>query len=198
MIIECPHCSANVDGKILGEKAWSADDSGDPRKVVLIECPTCDSALLGYTEIAQMADGEFDWNRPTRLWPKPAESLHHTIPREVRKALKDATKCFESSVYSASAVMAGRAIEAMCKDKVGAGTLAKGLQKMKEKGIIDEKIWTWANALREERNLGAHASGTDVSEEDAKDVLDFANAICEYVYVLTKQFDEYMARKGKA
>jgi len=93
--------------------------------------------------------------------------------------------------------MAGRAIEAMCKDKVGSGTLAKGLEKMKTQGIIDQKIWAWANALREERNLGAHATGVDVSMEDAKDVLDFANAICEYVYVLTKQFDEYMARKGK-
>jgi len=94
--------------------------------------------------------------------------------------------------------MAGRAIEAMCKDKVGSRTLAKGLEKMKAQGVIDQNIWAWANALREERNLGAHATGSDMSGEDAKDILDFANAICQYVYVLKEQFDEYMARKGKA
>ncbi len=198
MIIECPQCSAFVDGKVLGVKEYGADENGDPRKVVLIECPTCDSALLGFSELCQISNRDWDWSRPTRLWPKPAESLHSSIPREVRKALKDATRCFEVGVHSASAVMAGRAIEAMCKDKGGVGTLAKGLAKMKAQGLIDQKIWAWANALREERNLGAHATGADVSEEDAKDVLDFANAICEYVYVLTEQFDEYMARKGKA
>jgi len=66
---------------------------------------------------------------------------------------------------------------------------------MKSQGMIDEKIWNWANALKKERNLGAHASGTDVSKEDAEDVLDFAMAICEYVYVLTTKYDDYMARK---
>jgi len=108
MIIECPHCSAFVDGKIIGEKEWGPDEHGDPRKIVLIECPTCDSALLGFTEIGESADGKWDWCRPTRLWPKPAEPFHRSIPREVRKALKDAKKCFDSGIYSASAVMAGR------------------------------------------------------------------------------------------
>jgi HEPN domain-containing protein len=196
MIIECPHCSAFVDGKVLGEKEWSADDYGDPRKVVLLECPTCDSALLGFTEIAQTADGEWDWYRPTRLWPKPTEPLPHIIPREARKALKDAKKCLDCGVNSAAAVMAGRAIEAMCKEKVGAKTLAKGLEKMKDQGLIDEKIWNWGDALRKERNLGAHASGTEVSKEDAEDILDFATAIFEYVYVLAAKYDDYMERKG--
>ncbi len=196
MIIECPNCSAFVDGKVLGQKEYGADEYGDPRKVVLIECPTCDSALLGRSEIYQTEDGDWDWSRPTRLWPKAVQRIHQSIPSEIGKALKDANRCFEVKVYSASAVMAGRAIEAMCKDKVGSGTLAKGLEKMKNQGIIDQKIWDWADALRQERNLGAHATGADVTEQDAKDVLDFANAICEYVYVLTEQFDEYMARKG--
>ena len=196
MIIECPHCSAFVDGKVLCEKEWGSDDNGDPRKVVLIECPTCDSALLGFTEIAPNADGEWDWCRPTRLWPKPAARLSRNIPREVRNSLKDARKCFDSEVYSASAVMAGRAIEALCKNKVGAKTLAKGLEKMKAQGLIDEKIFHWAEALRKERNLGAHASGIDVSKEDEQDVLDFATAICEYVYVLAAKYDDYINRKS--
>ena len=200
MIIECPHCNAFVDAKPLGEKTWGPDEHGnDPRKVVLLECPKCDSALLGHSEIAPDNEGNWDWdNRPTRLWPKPAEGHHFSIPREVRKALADGRKCFDAGVYSAAAVMAGRAIEAIAKEKVGAATLAKGLEKMKTQGIIDEKIWAWGNALREERNMGAHATGVDVHREDAEDILAFAEAICDYVYVLAQQFDEYMKRKGKA
>jgi hypothetical protein len=196
MVIECPHCSAFVDGKILGQKEWGPDDEGDPRKVALVECPNCHNVLLGFTEIAPDANGEWDWCRAIRLWPKQATRLSSSIPREVRNSLKDARKCFDSEVYSASAVMAGRAIEAMCKNKVGTKTLAKGLEKMKAQGLIDEKIFHWAEALREERNLGAHASGIDVSREDAQDVLDFATAICEYVYVLAAKYDDYINRKG--
>ena len=194
MIIECPHCEAQVDGKILGKKEWGPDDYGYPMKIVLLECPNCDSALLGYSEIEPTQEG-WDWSKPKRLWPDPPESLHFSIPREVRRSLQDANKCFKSGLYSACAVMCGRAIEAICKEKVGAKALAKGLQKMKDEGIIDDKIWKWSNALREERNIGAHATGIDVTKENASDIVDFANAICEYVYVLTRKFDDYMARK---
>ncbi|MFZ5458536.1 MAG: DUF4145 domain-containing protein [Pseudomonadota bacterium] len=75
-------------------------------------------------------------------------------------------------------------------------TIPKGLGKMKAQGDIDEKIWNWADALRIERNLGAHATGYDTTKEDAKDILAFAVAICDYVFVLTEQYDEYMSRKG--
>jgi len=196
MLIECNHCSAIVDAKPLGEKSYSPDDYGDPRKFVLLECPKCDSALLGYSEIEPDDEGHWDFRNASRCWPEPDDSLHRAIPIEVRKALRDAKKCYKAEVYSATAVMCGRAIESICKDKAGAKTIAKGLQKMKDQGVIDEKIWKWADALRKERNLGAHATGYDTKKEDAKDILSFAIAICEYVYVLTEQYEEYMSRKG--
>lgn len=195
MIVDCPDCAAKVSGQILFEKELP-EIGRDPEKILLVECPACQFPILVHSALIEVSQGRYDWSPTSRLWPKPIQPVHDGIAPEVRKSLRDANRCFEARVFAATAVMAARAIEALCKDKVGSGMLAKGLDKLKAQRLIDDKIWNWANALREQRNLGAHASGVDVSEEDARDVLDFANAICEYVYVLSEQFNAYMARKG--
>jgi len=93
--------------------------------------------------------------------------------------------------------MVGRAIEGMCKDKVGAEYLADGLKKLKSQGIIDDKLFQWGEALREERNIGAHAGTEAVSWQNARDGLDFAHAMAEYVYVLDEKYKEWVARRTK-
>jgi hypothetical protein len=57
-------------------------------------------------------------------------------------------------------------------------------------------ISLWATALRQERNIGAHAGDADVSKENAQDVLDFTVAIFEYVYTLSEKYADFMARKA--
>ena len=47
-------------------------------------------------------------------------------------------------------------------------------------------------------NIGAHATEDKISKEDAKDLLDFAQAICDYVFVLNAKFNRFMERKDKA
>ena len=91
--------------------------------------------------------------------------------------------------------MLGRAIEGMCKDKVKLKYLGEGLKKLKAEGIIDEKLFKWGEALRTERNIGAHAGTDSVSWQDARDILDFSYAMAEYVYVLDEKYKEYLARK---
>ena len=197
MLVECSNCTAKVDAKSLGEKVYHADDYGDPRKYVLLECSQCNGIVLGYSEITPDHDGNWDFRTASRLWPEPDnDTLHHAIPKDVRQALRDARKCFKAGVFSATAVMCGRAIESICKEKTGEKTIAKGLKKLKEQGDIDDKIWRWADALRNERNLGAHATGYYTKKEDAKDILSFAVAICDYIYVLTEQYNEYMSRRN--
>ena len=51
--------------------------------------------------------------------------------------------------------------------------------------------------MRKERNIGAHAIETEIKRQDATDILDFAVAICEYIYVLTDKYNAYLARKKK-
>ena len=93
--------------------------------------------------------------------------------------------------------MCGRAIEAVCIQHTKEKTLYKGLKALKEKGIIDGRLLEWGNSLRYERNLGAHATGVKITRDDASDVLDFATAICEYVFVLSEKYNNYQERKKK-
>ena len=105
--------------------------------------------------------------------------------------------CFRARAYSACAVMCGRAIEAMCKSHTNEQTLHKGLTAMRDASVIDGRLFEWGESLRQERNIGAHASEQTVTREDANDVLEFAGAICEYVYVLSDRYKKYRDRKPK-
>ncbi len=70
---------------------------------------------------------------------------------------------------------------------------------LKEKGIIDSRLYDWSQQLRAFRNLAAHAD-TDVSSisrRDAEDLQSFVYAIIEYVYDLTDRYNEFKARLEK-
>jgi hypothetical protein len=73
-----------------------------------------------------------------------------------------------------------------------------GLTYAASKGVIDERLFGWAEALRKERNIGAHASDEDTTKENAQDIIDFTIAIFDYVYTLTEKYDKYLARKSLA
>jgi len=193
MLIECPHCEAKVDGRLIGEREYGATDEYDPCKYVFLECPICQQPLLGvcestieYTIGRRGTAGKTVWLLPQRVWPLPLphESNDPSIPQIVRTSLDDARKCFHAKVYTACAVMCGRALEAICKEKTSELTLARGLQKLKSTNQIDNRLFDWGEALRKERNIGAHASEETVSRLDAQDILDFANAITEYIYIM--------------
>jgi hypothetical protein len=60
------------------------------------------------------------------------------------------------------------------------------------------RLFEWGNALRKHRNLGAHATTERVSRDDARDLLDFSIAICEYVFVLNEKFQRFVERLNKS
>lgn len=196
-VIECSTCKAKVQAQVLAERVYSGGNHGDPFKYLFLECTHCQETLLGISEHVDFGD-ETGWTYPERKWPEPEDPLPGSIPRSVRRALDEARRCLSTNAYMATAVMCGRAVEALCKDKTRAKTLAEGLNRLLSEKIIDEKLFSWSEALRKERNIGAHAGETEVSWQDARDVLDFAIAISEYVYVLDEKYKAYLARKADA
>ena len=73
-------------------------------------------------------------------------------------------------------------------------SLAKGLDELKERGLIDGTLAEWADALRIAGNRGAHFSDEMVSREDAEDALGFAEAFLDHIYVQRKRFEEFKKR----
>lgn len=193
--IHCPHCEAQVQASVLAEAVYPRYEDSEPSKHQFVECSKCGTAMVGHCEWEHDEEGGQGWGKLTRNWPMVDQQLHHNIPSIVRRSLEEAKRCHAAKAFTACAVMVGRAIEGMCKDKVNAEYLDDGLKKLKAEGIIDDKLYRWGEALRNERNIGAHAGTELVSWQDARDVLDFSCAMAEYVYVLDERYKDYLARK---
>ena len=200
MIIDCPHCDSKVEVEEKGFFDFDLEVAGGvPSKLALVECKVCHKPLLGFSELIQISHEDWDWGTLERLWPSPEEDIDHEIPEIARISLVEAQTCFKAKAYTACTVMCGRAIEGVCKHhNAKTKTLAAGLEELRDKEVIDGRIYEWGEALRSARNLGAHASTEKVSREDAKDLLDFSTAICEYVFVLNAKFERFKDRQKNA
>jgi hypothetical protein len=193
VVIDCPHCSVRTNATVRGSIQYS--ETYDV--VVLAECPSCKGALLGTTQLFQDEQNDWQYEHAERVWPAPTSvEVNAAIPANARRDIKDAQKCIAHGIYSAAVVLCGKALERLAHEKAPAKNLAASLAELKENGTIDERLSLWATALRQERNIGAHASEEEVSKENAQDVLDFTIAIFEYVYTLSEKYTEFMARKA--
>jgi hypothetical protein len=195
MIIECGHCNSKVDAKLLSKSSSMHPFENLPCEYLFLQCPACKDILLAYREIGQIGANEYDWGSLSRLWP-PKKSPHWSLPESVRNSLIEANKCFTGQAYTACAVMCGRVLEAICAEhKIRSKFLAGGLKELLSKQIIDKRIYEWGEALRKHRNMGAHISDETITREDAANLLDFAGAICDYVFVLNTKFENFMKRQ---
>jgi hypothetical protein len=94
--------------------------------------------------------------------------------------------------------MCGRSLEGVCRHyQTKSRYLGGGLKELRERELIDGRLFQWAEELQKSRNLSAHATGEKVSKQDARDLLDFTNAICDYLFVLTAKFEAFMKRRTK-
>jgi hypothetical protein len=198
VLIDCAQCETKVHAEVLATKEYGPSDNSDPTKLYVMVCPVCDHPIVGWSDLIQVDHDTYEFDSPTRVWPNPEQTLHYSIPVAVRRSIEEARLCLRARAFSACAVMCGRALEALCQAHgVKKWQLAAGLKELRDKKVIDGRLYEWGDSLRERRNIGAHATGEDVSREDARDVLDFTTAICEYVYVLAERYREFKEREAK-
>jgi len=192
-IIDCPHCTVRIKAEAI---SWIQIE--EDTAYALVQCPTCKNPLFGIVSGFFDEFNNWEWDTATRLWPDPSIVVHDSIPRAARRDILDAQKCYAHGIYSATAVLCGRALERLIKEKAGDLMIGKGIQKLKDDNIIDARLFTWAEALRKERNIGAHATTEETTKENAQDVLDFTVAIFDYVYTLSTKYQNYLSRKSAA
>ncbi|WP_152990472.1 DUF4145 domain-containing protein, partial [Sphaerimonospora mesophila] len=67
-------------------------------------------------------------------------------------------------------VAVGHALEAVGKNKgFTSGTLEKKMERLRDAGIIDNRLFDWATHLRNVRNEGAHDHDFDPDLDEAED-----------------------------
>jgi len=187
------------------------------------KCPRCGTLLAGEShQINFIATGaEFDvWSDVIRLYPKPPKTFSsHRIPRVVTDSLLEGDRSLQAGSHTAACVMFGRALEAVCRDllqpsptdpvqevdkskrtkyKLAAPKkkimLAAGIRELKEKSIIDQRLYDWSQQLKAFRDIAAHPDEASISRQDAEDLQTFVYAIVEYIYDLTDRYEQFKRR----
>jgi hypothetical protein len=73
--------------------------------------------------------------------------------------------------------------------------LNASIRKMKDIGLIDERLFEWSDALRVVGNEAAHGVGVQITQADAKDTLEFTNAILDYMFSYRDRFEQFQKRR---
>ena len=125
-------------------------------------------------------------------WPLTEANLSKDIPKNISKVFNEATICLSANCPRASVVMARRTLEAIAFDKgeTSKKVLFKKLNALTDKGILHPNLSDWANEIRLIGNIGAHFDPiTEVSTEDAKDLISFVRELIRYLYELPAELD---------
>lgn len=220
-IVECPVCKAKVAAieKGVAERGGWDSENDEPwgERLVVGQCPVCATLIAGETRQIDFAghDAEDDrWTDVVRVFPKPPKAFSsNRIPRVVKDSLIEADRSMQANANIAACVMFGRALEALCRDVLNGEKseasaekpiekkskkkvmLGEGIKQLREKQIIDDRLYDWSQQLQAFRNLAAHPEDISISREDAADLQTFVYAIVEYIYDLTDRYEEFKARE---
>jgi len=153
--------------------------------------------MLVYQESIQISENDYAWDEAYRLYPRRDRIASYTWPEGIRDVYSEAAICYDHKAYTASAVMCRKVLEGMCGEHgYGKAVLSTALSKMRDDGVIENRLFEWADELRLLGNEAAHGIGKKFSKADAGDILDFTEAILEYVFTFREKFDQFKLRQG--
>lgn len=192
MIVDCPNCRALVEANEL-KHHYIHDDNAPTVRVTFAHCPKCQAAFLG-----QSLEDFDDYAKPQQIYPPLEAQLPDGVPAKVAASYVEAHKCYRAGAYTAAAVMCRKTLEGVCAEHgFRERSLAASLLAMKEKGAIESRLFEWADALRISGNEAAHGVELSTTAEDAGDILDFTNALIEYLFTFRDRFDQFKARRTR-
>lgn len=220
-IVDCPTCKAKVAAEETGRGEDTGFDSevGEPYgwRLFVGKCPRCTNLIAAQSQQFRFKGWEGDdedvWSDPVRVHPKPPKTFSSfRIPNSVTASLTEADIALQGNASLAACVMFGRALEGVCRDvlftreekkAIREGTskkrlmLGNGIKQLREKDLIDDRLYDWSQHLHAFRNLAAHPDmeGVSITREDAEDLQVFVYAIVEYIYDLADRYDEFKRRQ---
>lgn len=197
MIIECIECRQYVEAAETGGYGRHFDGKEPGCRYVLLACTNCSSPILvRQTNIGNLAEGD-KWSTPFVVFPQNDLRVNPNAPKEIRTAFEEACACYQSQAYTASAIMCRKTIEGVCSEHgVTERNLSASLRKMKDDGLIDDRLFEWSDALRIVGNEAAHGVGVSIAQPDAKDTIEFTNAILDYMFSYRERFEQFKGRRA--
>lgn len=199
MLVDCEGCGAVVNAEVL--KSYDNQQEAFPTvRYTFARCPRCEAPFLLRQEedLAESNEFELHWEPPMRVYPIAPGPASTRLPIAIRSSFEEARRCFGAKAFTASTIMCRKTLEAICATHgVAERNLATSLQTLRDQGIIESRLFQWADALRISGNEAAHDVALTVPREDAVDIFDFTNALLEYVFTFRDRFDAFQERRRK-
>lgn len=185
----CPHCS--VAEPLLVE-LWRGPTPSTIEESKVWGCYFCTRCggvvTAKSTSESNLLNGYFD-----EVYP-PAPSAHEDIPNAARRFLQQALDTLHAP--DAAAVMAGAAVDAMLKEL---GYVKGSVYSRIDEALADNKLTQgmadWAHAVRLGSNRPRHADleNPHVSAAEAKQSVEFAEALGSFLFVLSAKISRGIA-----
>ena len=197
MIIECLECRSYVEATEAGTFERLSEGKAPSTRYTLLSCSECGTPILvRQSNIGNLAEGD-KWDTPYLLFPAADLRVNPNAPRNIQAAFEEACACYRAQAFTASAIMCRKTLEGICAAHDVTGTLATSLKKMKDSGLIDARLFEWSDTLRVAGNEAAHGVGLSIAQPDAKDILEFTNAILDYLFSFRDRFEQFKKRLSK-
>ncbi len=190
----CMNCRATMPLIVDGQHVDSRSEALTLR-FLFGHCVKCSSPGL-LSETGDLLD-EWVWESGPQLYPA-VRTLDADLPPKVDESFKEALKCESAGAWLATGVMVRRTLEAIGREfEPGSKQLFGALHAMKSKGLISDELAQWGDALRFIGNVSAHPTDVVVTEQDARDAVEFVSAIIQTIYVLRPKFQDMKSRREK-
>ena len=205
----CPTCNIQTEAKVIahGQGVYQSSAPGSIEEVdaefrseilYIALCRRCNSPFLVKQSIFRVP-AEFETvSSQEVLYPLSTRLPLDGVPEPVMRAYEQAIRCFTASSFDACALMCRRCLEALCKAHgISTGSLQSKLEELANQHIIDTRLVEWAHGIRIVGNEAAHDTDAELNKDDARDSLDFTEAILMYIFALSNRFVAFSARRKK-
>ena len=196
----CPTCNSIVETGVIFQYTFNVNYIDELQNegtgISLSKCLNCERPFLIEEEFVNIEDNSWA-NSKIQLYPLTEITALKNTPEIVISPYKEATKCYRAQAYDACVIMCRKGIEAICIDKGELkGNLAANLKNLKDKKILEDTLYNWANELRLIGNDGAHSHNQIVTQQDAKESIDFLEALITFLYHLVDQYNKLKIRRA--
>jgi hypothetical protein len=179
--IFCPYCHEYTSLTI--QALYTVRIKGVLLQYQIGECNGCGKCvlLLRPTNSSSVASSE----RIMIVYPNPLPNeVSNIIPEVIKNDISEARLCLSVSAFRGAATLARRALQVICLEKGSKkDRLADQIDELFDKNIITDDIKKWAHEIRYIGNDAAHPNDAPVLKEDAEEILELLDSMCEVLYI---------------
>ncbi len=171
--IICPNCHQATAVAIRN----AYDNTRTRLRYEVGECNSCDFCVLLVKDRSN--------NSTKAVYPNPLpRQTDERIPTDIKKDFDEALVCLSVSANRGAAVLARRALQTMCKEKGASKVdLKDQIDELFSNNIITQDLRNWSHEVRFVGNDAAHPNGAEVQKEDAEEIIELLESLCEVLYV---------------